>query len=93
MLYRRRTDPHQVDHVRKIGGFEPARYRAFAALDDIALDVHLAEPALGVALRPGDDRDVVDSLTCPGANRETVANHVLYPPVGDVVPRDDDFGA
>src|SRR5690349_20455657 len=75
MLDGRRTDRPEVDHAREIRRFEAARDRSLAALQNLALDVHLPQAALGVALRPGDDRNVVDSLTRPGAYGETVADH------------------
>src|SRR5690348_8445841 len=53
VLNGRRTDRHQVDHVREVR-LETARDRALAAFEDLALDVHLPEPPLGVVLRAGD---------------------------------------
>ena len=40
--------------------------------------VHLAQPALGVVLRAGHDRDVVDPLAVPGLDVEAEANHGTF---------------
>src|SRR3954454_5295453 len=74
MLDRGRADRREVNHVR-VRGLEAARDRALPTLQDLALDVHLTQSPLGVQLRARDDRDVLDPLAHPGANRESVANH------------------
>ena len=67
----------QADDAFDVERVEAARDRLLAAVDDLAVVIHLAKPALGVVLRRRDDRDVVDALARLGTNLETEPDHAV----------------
>ena len=58
---RRRAD--HADHALDVERVVAPRDGLLAALEDLAVVVHLPKAALGVVLRAGHDVDVVDALT------------------------------
>ena len=66
-IYMNQQSPFDIERVH------PTRDGLRGALQDLALHVHLAQPALGVVLRAGHDRDVVDLLAGPGLDVEAEA--------------------
>src|SRR5664279_2922769 len=55
------------------------RYRMFAAFDDLAVVIHLAQSPFGVVLRARHDQDVLYPLTMLGFYVEAVTDHELPP--------------
>ena len=64
-----------ADDAFDVERVEAARDRLLAAFDDLALVVHLPQAALGVALRPGHDVDVLDALAVARLDRESEPRH------------------
>jgi hypothetical protein len=64
-----------ADHAFDVERVQAPRDRALAALDDLALVIHLPQAPLGVALRAGHDVDVLHALAVARLDRESEPNH------------------